>query len=144
MIQRFRAGCALVFAVLSLTLSPVAPAMAADDGGLNIVAPDRGFQRVWRAYPDMDARFARTGSLRSLDQVRRVAIGQGKQQLQSAIGRPVVGYPDGSWEYSLSLPLRGKDRLVCQYRVYFDDADLVRATVWRRPQCAGLVTGKGQ
>ncbi|MFN4156233.1 MAG: hypothetical protein ACK4HF_16420 [Paracoccaceae bacterium] len=133
-------------AVLALTLS--LPLLAACVAGpapdrLNLVAPNDGFSRVWREYPDMDARYARTGSRDTISAVRRVAIGQDGATVQSAIGKPVVIDPEaGMSEYNLSLSLAGRDRLVCQYRVYFDAEGKVKGSVWRRPQCADLVTGK--
>lgn len=131
------------FAALSLALTLLAsPAFAVETDTLNIVDPGRGFSRVWRAYPDMDEPFVRDGTHLSLNQVRGVAQGQSKGQLVRQVGKPVSKTTQGAWNFNLSLPLPQGNRLVCQYRVYFDDAERVTGTVWRRPQCAGLVTGQ--
>ncbi|TGD65747.1 hypothetical protein EYC08_07690 [Tabrizicola sp. WMC-M-20] len=133
-------------AVLALTFS--LPLLAACVGGptpdrLNLVDPDEGFSRVWRDYPDMDARYARSGSRDTLSAVRTVAMGQDGGTVESAIGRPRIISPEsGMSEYNLSLSLTGRDRLVCQYRVYYDAEGKVKGSVWRRPQCADLVTGR--
>lgn len=116
--------------------------VAAEAAPLNRVEPERGFSRVWRAYPDMDARFARESTPRTLAQIRSIALGNTKQQLVNAAGQPVTANPDGSWNFHVSLPIPQKNRLVCQLRVEFDSAGKVSGTVWRRPQCADLVTGK--
>lgn len=114
----------------------------ADVAALNRVEPERGFSRVWRAYPDMDARFARESTPRTLAQIRSIAVGNTKQQLVRAAGQPVTANPDGSWNFHVNLPIPQRNRLVCQLRVEFDAAGKVTGTVWRRPQCADLVTGR--
>lgn len=128
----------VVFTLLSACMAVAPPA----PGQLNLTEPNREFTRVWRDYPDMDARFSRTGARRSLEQVRAIAIGDTKAALTARIGQPVLAQADGSWDFNLSLPLRGTQRLICQYRVYFDDQDRVRGSIWRRPQCADLVLGR--
>ncbi|QDY69415.1 outer membrane protein assembly factor BamE [Qingshengfaniella alkalisoli] len=132
-------GRKVLFALLATGLLPLGHAVAQETEQLNRVDPRREFSTVWRAYPEMDAEYARAGTQLSVDQVRQVTIGQSQDELYQLLGRAKVGYPDGSWEYHLSLPLVGTDRLVCQYRVYFDEEDRVELAVWRRPQCADLV-----
>ena len=125
-------------AALALSFAGMA---AAEVDGLNQVDPDRGFARVWRAYTDMDARFVRDGTPRSAAQMRGVAIGQTKAELTGLTGQPVSANRDGSWNFNIKLPLPQRNQLVCQYRVYFDDDERVTGSVWRRPQCADIVTG---
>lgn len=137
----FRALFALLLGLAITSFVFDQPAHA-DVTELNVVAPERAFPRVWRAYPTMDARYARTGSQRSVAQVRRIAIGSSKSQLVSAIGNPVSAFRDGSWNFNVSLRLPQRNRLICQYRVYFDDNDRVAGTAWRRPQCADIVAGR--
>ncbi len=119
-----------VLAALVLGAAPV----AADVAALNRVEPERGFSRVWRAYPDMDARFARESTPRTLAQIRRIAPGNTKQQLVAAAGQAVSANPDGSWNFNIDLPQPNRHRLVCQLRVEFDAAGKVTGTIWRRPQ----------
>lgn len=112
--------------------------------GLNVLAPDKEFPRVGRSYSSMDAVFARTGVIRSVAQVREVQIGSTKAQLVSAVGQPVSTYGDGSWNFNISLDFPQANRLICQYRVWFDDDDRVSGTAWRRPQCLNIIiTGHG-
>lgn len=109
---------------------------------LNVLGPEKGFPRVSRAYPEMDAEFVRRGTPRTVEQVRRIAIGSSKIQLVRAIGQPVSAYKDGSWNFNVSFRLPQGNRLICQYRVYFDQAEHVAGTVWRRSQCANIAIGK--
>ena len=129
------AALALGLAVALGGLALPAPALA----DLNVVDPNRGFPRVGRSYPGLDANYARVGAVRSTAQVRRVRVGSSKTEVARAIGRPVSAYRDGSWNYNLSLDYPQRNRLICQYRVYFDANERVEETVWRRPQCAAVV-----
>ena len=123
---------------LAVSLSGLAaPGPAAAD--LNLVDPDRGFGRVARSYPGLDETYARVGTVRSTAAIRRVRLGSSQQDVVRAIGRPRSAYRDGSWNYHISLDYPQRNRLICQYRVYFDAEDRVRETVWRRPQCAAVV-----
>lgn len=107
---------------------------------LNLVDPDENFGKVWRAYTEMDAPYSRTGNRLSVATVRRVELGQGRAAVDRLIGSP-VREQEGLAEYNLSLPTAAPDRLICQLHVHFDAEGAVKATVWRRPQCADLVTG---
>lgn len=136
----------LTYILLSATAALVLSlgAASADVDKLNMLGSDRSFPRVWRAYPDMDASFERPGIKRSLGLVRSIAIGDSQQKLVRAIGQPVSAYEDGSWNFNIALPWPQRHRLVCQYRVYFDADKRVKGSIWRRPQCVNLVTGKSE
>ncbi len=137
----FGARAALLqLSIISFTSFCLSPAHARD--ALNEVNPKAGFTSVSKAYSDMDKRYVRAGMPREIPQVRRIAIGQSKATLQAVLGRAAHRNNDGSLEFNLSLPLVGRDRLICQYRVYFDGAGKVSHAAWRRPQCADLVAGK--
>jgi hypothetical protein len=137
-----RLTCILLSVAAAMTLS--LGAASADVDKLNVLGSDRAFPRVWRAYPDMDASFERPGIDRSLSKVRSIAIGDSQEKLVRAIGQPVSAYEDGSWNFNIALPWPQRHRLVCQYRVYFDADKRVKGTIWRRPQCVNLVTGKSE
>lgn len=140
LLRGLRSG--LVAATLALGTFLPAGASWAEVTGLNVVAPEEGFPRVWRDYPDMDETYVRNGTSRTPAQMRRVALGQTKQQLVGAAGQPVSANEDGSWNFNINLPLPQRNELVCQYRVYFDEDGRISGTAWRRPQCADIVTGK--
>lgn len=131
-----------LLAISLLALLPFGPATAQASDPLNQVNAKVGFTSVSRAFPDMDARYARIGTRREIPQVREIAVGQPHGAVQSALGRPAVGRSDGSYEYYLSFQLTGRDRLICQYRVFFDDEGKLTQGVWRRQQCADLVLGR--
>lgn len=109
---------------------------------LNEVGPKKDFPSVVRSYESMNRDFSRVGRPRSVAQVRNIRIGSSKQQLVAVVGQPVSAYSDGSWNFNVALPLPQRHRLICQYRVYFDDNERVAGTVWRRPQCADIVIGQ--
>ncbi len=111
---------------------------------LNMVDPNRNFSRVYRDYPSMDARFARNGTWKSLRAVRQLAIGQSQAQVRRTLGKPVSVMESENWNYVLHLPLDRDNRLVCQFRVYFDENNRLTGTLWRRPQCAEVATGRFQ
>lgn len=141
---RWFSGRSAPLVMLLLALVPLGAAEAQNDDKLNRVAPEVEFSSAERNYADLDARYAREGALREITQVRRIAVGQSQDELQAALGPSAVEHDDGSYEYHLSLPLTRQDRLICQYRVFFDDRDKVASAVWRRPQCADLVLEQPQ
>lgn len=128
-----------LLAIALLSLLPFGSAGARETDRLNEVNPRVEFSSVSRAYPTMNARYARIGTPRSIAQVRGIAIGQSQDSLRATLGRPAIRNGDGSYEFHLSLPLTRRDQLICQYRVFFDGAGHVERAVWRRPQCAALV-----
>ncbi len=106
---------------------------------LNVLAPDRGWQVVSRSYASMDRQYSRAGRITTFAQINNVRLGSSQQELVAALGQPVATYSDGSWAFNLSLDYPQNHRLICQYRVRFDEDDRVAETAWRRPQCSGLV-----
>lgn len=110
--------------------------------GLNNVAPKAGFNDVDRAYPDMDKKYVRYGRSIDLAKMRRVKLGQSPEDVTRILGKAVSTAKDGSLYFVINLPYLKSSQFVCQYRVFFDSEKVVSATVWRRPQCANLVTGK--
>ncbi|SEL93194.1 hypothetical protein SAMN05444413_12316 [Roseivivax marinus] len=128
----------------SLTLAAGALSVAAEVPAvdrLNAVDPGLDFTRADRAYVSMDQQYSRVGTELSLDQVRQVAVGQTRAELLTVLGRPIGQHQNGAWEFQLALPFLQDDQLICQYMVFFDGDDLLERAVWRRPQCADLVTG---
>ncbi|GHH04816.1 hypothetical protein [Pseudodonghicola xiamenensis] len=140
--KRLFGGRSALLATALLVLLPFGASAAQDDDPLNQVNSRVKFSSVSRAYASMDATYARIGTRREIAQVRRVALGQSEADLQAVLGRPAIGYDDGSFEFHLSLPLTRSDRLICQYRVFLDGEGKVERGVWRRPQCANLVVGR--
>jgi len=131
-----------VFAAVLAALMPFAPAAAQEANLAHVVDPDAGFTSVSRKYPELNAPYSREGMRLRIAGIRSVKVGMSRAELQRALGRPAVGYSDGSLEFHLSLSLTGRDRLICQYRVFLDDQNTVERAVWRRPQCADLVFGR--
>jgi len=131
-------------ALALLVLLPFGVSAAENDDLLHRVDAEVGFSNVEREYEDMDEIYAREGVERDLVQVRRVAEGQSRSELEALLGAFEIEHDDGSLEYYLSLPLSQSTQLTCQYRVFFDSQDKVESAVWRRPQCAHLAVGQTQ
>ena len=132
--------------MLCAILIPMLPATVAFADAvteLNVLQSDAAFPSVTRAFTQMDATFARRNFLRTVAQVNQVQIGISKDGLVSAVGQPVSAYSDGSWNFDLSFRLPQNNRIICQYRVFFDDQDLVSGTIWRRPQCVDIINSVG-
>lgn len=129
---------------IALSLFPVNWAMADAVTELNVLATNAAFPRVSRDYTAMDARFERRNFLRTVAQVNQVQLGNTKTELAAAVGQPVSAYGDGSWNFDLAFRLPQGNRIICQYRVFFDDQDRVAGTIWRRPQCTDIMNGVGQ
>lgn len=109
---------------------------------VNEVDPRVGFTSVEREYQTMNPRYSRRGNQLKVAEVRRVTPGQTLPELEAVIGQPALVYSDGSLEFHLSLPLTERDQQVCQYRIFLDAEGRVTRGVWRRHQCAGIVTGQ--
>ena len=138
MMTSFKRAAVLSFGMITTVFLSLHSAHAEVDA-LNVLASEKEFPRVSRSYSSMDARPERLGTHLSVSQVRRVALGDSQRELVQTIGNPVSAYKDGSWNFNLALPLPQRNRLVCQYRVFFDSEKRVSGTIWRRPQCAEMV-----
>lgn len=131
-----------LFVVAAMALGTVASPARAEITELNVLASEREFPRVRRSYESMDARYSRTGIQRTVAEIRQLTLGSSKEDLVRAVGEPVFEHRDGSWNFNIALPLTQDHRLICQYRVYFDDAARIAGTAWRRPQCVDIITAR--
>ncbi|WP_306154318.1 hypothetical protein [Roseovarius sp. MMSF_3281] len=125
-----------------LSLSPLGGVTAQEADSVQMVDPNAGFSSVSREYPDLNVPYSREGVKKRIARVRSVRPGMSRRDLQRALGRPAIGYGDGSLEFHVSLPLTGPSQLICQYRVFFDDDGMVDRAVWRRQQCANLISAQ--
>lgn len=88
---------------------------------------------------DMDEPFVRDGIVTEPQLFAKVTPGLEQTQVQSLLGTPLqrVGQ---EWDYNFQLKMQQSGNyLVCQYKVVFDEQQVVRDTVWRRRQCQQLV-----
>ncbi|MEN9063230.1 outer membrane protein assembly factor BamE domain-containing protein [Ponticoccus litoralis] len=136
---RFGGAHRALLATALLLVLPPGTATAQTANPAHQLDPKAGFSSESRRYPDMNATYAREGHEERIARIRSVQPGMSRLDLQRTLGRPAIGYRDGSLEYHLSLSLTGRDRLICQYRVFFDDDGAVERAAWRRPQCANLI-----
>ncbi|MET3600836.1 outer membrane protein assembly factor BamE [Martelella mangrovi] len=121
----------------------VGPAFA---GGLNEQKANMRFESVTPALTELDANFVRDGKPVTVELVRQVEIGAAQEQVASLLGQPVQAAKRGNtsvWDYNLKFTTARDGEIVCQYKVLFDKTQKVDETVWRRPQCRDLMTGRG-
>ncbi|WP_417588857.1 outer membrane protein assembly factor BamE domain-containing protein [Pararhodobacter oceanensis] len=128
-----------LLAIAILATLPLGTTAAQVGNPVHQVDPNAGFTSVSREYPDLNAPYSREGVERDIARIRSVTPGMSRLDVQQILGQPVTQHTDGSMEFHLSLSLTGRDRLICQYRVFFDDEGAVERAAWRRPQCADLV-----
>jgi len=97
------------------------------------------YSKVEIAPQDMDEPFVRDGIVTEPQLFARITPGLEQTQVQSLLGAPLRR--DGQqWDYNFQFKMQQSGNyLVCQYKVVFDEQQLVRDTVWRRRQCQQLV-----
>ncbi|MDU4255775.1 MULTISPECIES: outer membrane protein assembly factor BamE [Pseudomonas] len=104
------------------------------------------FVDVYVDNPDFNATFARDGVVSEPQRFQAVRPGVAQKQIQSALGIPLKQQkgPRGiEWDYNFKLWMASSESfLVCQYKVVFNEQQLVREAVWRRQQCRQLVNGQ--
>lgn len=75
-----------------------------------------------------------------LEVFNKIRPGVPAAQVKTLLGAPLTqtdGKQGEEWDYNftLALPNANGDRLVCQYKVVFDDQQQVKEALWRRRQC---------
>lgn len=104
-----------------------------------------GFPDVDMEVEDYDAPFQRTGPLVTDTRLfEKIVPGLPASEVKSLFGEPLAktdGTAGKAWDYNFTLALPvSNNRIVCQYKVVFDDSQQVEEAVWRRRQCARLIT----
>jgi outer membrane protein assembly factor BamE (lipoprotein component of BamABCDE complex) len=105
----------------------------------------RDFTNVQVGAPDMGTPFVRDGVIMEPQLFTTVKPGLAQAQVRSMLGEPLrqQGSDGLTWDYNFQLRLpQSSNFLVCQYKVRFDERQLVRDTVWRRRQCQHLTDGQ--
>lgn len=95
-------------------------------------------------FPSPDTATTKEGSFPNLDNLRKVAAGETKNQIVELLGPP--HFHEGVfhvrvWNYLLNLPNAGRV-VTCQYQVQFDDDNRVSKTRWKDPSCEALAGEK--
>jgi len=97
------------------------------------------YANVGIAPADMNPPFVRDGVVSELQRFAAITPGLEQARVQTLLGAP-IRQQGREWDYNFQLRMEQSDNfLVCQYKVVFDDQQLVRETVWRRRQCQQLV-----
>ena len=87
---------------------------------------------------DMKELFVRDGIVTEPQLFATVKAGLTQTELRSMLGEP-LRQQGARWDYNFRLKMpHSENFLVCQYKVVFDEQQLVRDTVWRRRQCQQL------
>lgn len=93
------------------------------------------------AFPDPDRAWTKEGSFPNMDNLRMVAPGQTKQQVDELIGPPHFNeavFFVRDWNYLFHLH-NVNQTMTCQFQVRFDRHSRVASTQWRDHACADLV-----
>ncbi|MAM08926.1 MAG: hypothetical protein CML23_00395 [Rhizobiaceae bacterium] len=118
---------------------------AAFAGMLDVHNPKMRFESVAPSLTELDAYFVRNGKPVTVDLVRQVEIGVGRDKVAALLGEPIKVTRRGNkatWDYNLKFVTADDGELVCQYKVLFGNAQQVDETVWRRPQCRELMVSR--
>ena len=138
-----------LFSTLALAAACAAlPAVAANHNPVDPVSnPNKlEYTNVEVPYSALAPKFVRDGELdKSKRLSEAVKPGVAQAQVQALLGQPLkqtAGPRGQEWDYNLKFRVpQSNDYLVCQYKVVFDDQQLVRDTIWRRRQCQQLASG---
>ncbi|QYD67948.1 outer membrane protein assembly factor BamE [Paraburkholderia edwinii] len=93
------------------------------------------------SFPDPDRAWTKEGSFPNMDNLRMVAPGQTKSQIDELIGPPHFNeavFHVREWNYLLHLR-SGDQTMVCQFQIRFDSHSRVISTRWRDHACEELV-----
>lgn len=86
--------------------------------------------------------FVRDGAAVESSRFREIAAGVPQAKVQTLLGHPLLagnGKRGTEWDYTFKFLLApSQNYVVCQYKVVFDDQQMVREQVWRRRQCQDL------
>ena len=106
----------------------------------------RDYTDVEISPQDMGTPFVRDGVVTDLQVFAAIRVGLTQGQVHAMLGAPLRKQNSRSseWDYDFRLKMQqSQNFLVCQYKVVFDERQLVRDTVWRRQQCQSLA-GSGR
>ena len=95
-------------------------------------------------FPERSSAWLKEGTFVNVDNLRQVAPGLTKTQVYALLQEP--HFSEGIfgvhvWNYIFNFRTgHGQDVMTCQYQIQFDDQYRVKATYWKDPACADLVT----
>ncbi|HEM7189327.1 TPA: outer membrane protein assembly factor BamE [Providencia rettgeri] len=106
------------------------------------VNTDLSYSNVTTELQQLDSPFLREGINIQVSNIHRVRPGLSVAEVSGLLGTPVER-KSHEWDYNLNLQLEdGRNLLVCQYKVVFDENGIVTETAWRRQQCKMLADRK--
>lgn len=126
---------------LGVTAAPVLAQSNPIDRVSNPNALD--FTDVEVSPQEMNPPFVRHGLVVEPQRLASIGTGISGADVTAALGEPLrkYGVRDAEWDYDVRLKMPQSDNfLICQYKIVFDQQDLVAETVWRRRQCAQIAS----
>lgn len=133
----------------SVAAAWLAAGLCAGMGGSALAAPvDRVSNPGALDYGDvaigpreMKEPFVRDGVVAEPRLFATIQAGLTQTQVRAMLGEPLQ-QKGSRWDYNFQFRLpQSQNFMVCQYKVVFDDQQLVRDTIWRRRQCQQLASG---
>lgn len=105
----------------------------------------RDYTDVEISPQEMGVPFVRDGVVTRPQVFATIRAGLTQAQVRSTLGEPLrqqdARRPEWEYNFRFRMP-ESQNFLVCQYKVVFDDQQLVRDTTWRRRQCQNLAAGR--
>jgi OOP family OmpA-OmpF porin len=105
--------------------------------------PDTEVSSGAMAFPDAESAQWKEGSFPSLEALRTMRTGMGKDQVRGLLGSP--HFSEGianvrEWNYLFHFRTGGDaSSVTCQYQVQFDENMRTRGLFWKDGSCAGRV-----
>lgn len=108
--------------------------------------PERlSFPDIRMKMSDYDEPFQRDGVLTKPEIFQQIKQGMNANQVVALIGQPLnanTQSQDKQWDYNFKFLMPVSDNhIVCQYKVVFDQNQLLENGYWRRHQCLDIVNG---
>jgi len=101
------------------------------------------FTNVEVSPQEMNPPFVRHGLVVEPQRLSSIGTGISGADVSAVLGEPLrkYGARDAEWDYNVRLKMpQSENYLICQYKIVFDQHDLVLETVWRRRQCAQIAS----
>lgn len=141
--RSLQASLALAVAALALAGCAASPSYPITDAARVSAGQDNPAPPTAADFPDAASAKWQQGSFPSLDALRRMNTGMGKDQVRELLSWPhfsegIAGVRE--WNYLFHFRTgKGAEILTCQYMVRFNNNVLTHGLYWKTPECAALL-----